>query len=141
MATRIYPYGYPSKYPRVCQRRRPETPLPPTTPVQPHDLDRLRAEHPDLRVVDVRTPGQFAAGHIPARATCRCRTWPSTTPSSRRPAHPGLSCSSAGPGAGPATAEAQLAGAGLGPVHVLHDGLVGRTYRQDTSPVPAWTAV
>ena len=39
--------------------------MPATTPLRPTDLDRLRVEHPDLRIVDVRTPGEFAGGHIP----------------------------------------------------------------------------
>lgn len=32
--------------------------------ISSHEFDRLRSERPDLRVVDVRTPGEFAAGHI-----------------------------------------------------------------------------
>lgn len=32
--------------------------------INSHEFDRLLAERPDLRVVDVRTPGEFAAGHI-----------------------------------------------------------------------------
>ncbi len=32
----------------------------PTTTFGPADLDRLRADHPDLRILDVRTPGEFA---------------------------------------------------------------------------------
>ena len=28
------------------------------------DLEHLRREHPELRMIDVRTPGEFASGHI-----------------------------------------------------------------------------
>ncbi|HUF99941.1 MAG TPA: rhodanese-like domain-containing protein [Ilumatobacter sp.] len=31
---------------------------------RPSDLVRLRTENPDVRVIDVRTPGEFADGHI-----------------------------------------------------------------------------
>ena len=34
-------------------------------PSRPIDLHRLRSEHPDVRVIDVRTPGEFAGRHIP----------------------------------------------------------------------------
>lgn len=31
----------------------------------PADLTKLRDQHPEARVIDVRTPGEFASGHIP----------------------------------------------------------------------------
>lgn len=34
-------------------------------PFRPADLARLRDEQPDVRVVDVRTPGEFATRHVP----------------------------------------------------------------------------
>jgi rhodanese-related sulfurtransferase len=36
-----------------------------TDTVQPADLARLHIDHPDMRIIDVRTPGEFAARHIP----------------------------------------------------------------------------
>jgi rhodanese-related sulfurtransferase len=30
----------------------------------PADLEQLRREHPELRMIDVRTPGEFASGKI-----------------------------------------------------------------------------
>jgi rhodanese-related sulfurtransferase len=30
----------------------------------PADLERLRREHPELRMIDVRTPAEFGSGHI-----------------------------------------------------------------------------
>jgi rhodanese-related sulfurtransferase len=43
----------------------------PTRPLQattrsfgPAELERLTREHPELRMIDVRTPGEFASGHI-----------------------------------------------------------------------------
>ena len=35
-----------------------------TTFVAPDELVRLRSEHPGVRLVDVRTPAEFRAGHI-----------------------------------------------------------------------------
>lgn len=32
--------------------------------VHPAEVDDLRSKHPELRLIDVRTPGEFAAGHI-----------------------------------------------------------------------------
>jgi rhodanese-related sulfurtransferase len=39
--------------------------MPAIAPLRPPELDRLRAERPDVRVLDVRTPGEFAGRHIP----------------------------------------------------------------------------
>lgn len=39
--------------------------MPFASPLLPVDLDRLRADQPDVRIVDVRTPGEFAGRHIP----------------------------------------------------------------------------
>lgn len=38
--------------------------MPTATTFRPDDLERLRADEPGTRVIDVRTPGEFAAGHI-----------------------------------------------------------------------------
>ncbi len=32
--------------------------------IRPAEVADLRAKHPDLRLIDVRTPGEFAAGHV-----------------------------------------------------------------------------
>lgn len=40
-------------------------PTPVATLFRPTDLHRLRAARPDLRIIDVRTPAEFAARHIP----------------------------------------------------------------------------
>jgi rhodanese-related sulfurtransferase len=37
---------------------------PPTPPFGPVDLAALRERRPDLRMIDVRTPAEFASGHI-----------------------------------------------------------------------------
>lgn len=39
-----------------------------TRPLHPADLVRLRVERPTVRIVDVRTPGEFARRHIPGSA-------------------------------------------------------------------------
>ena len=40
------------------------TDLASTTTFGPDDLDRLRRRHPEVRMIDVRTPAEFASGHI-----------------------------------------------------------------------------
>jgi rhodanese-related sulfurtransferase len=93
-----------------------------STPLRPADLARLRADQPDLRIVDVRTPGEFAGRHIPGsynvplpqlaehRAELTAR---STVPVV-------LVCES---GRRAGQAEQQLADAGLTQVHVLDGGV------------------
>ena len=96
--------------------------MPATTPLRPTDLDRLRAEHPDLRIVDVRTPGEFAGRHIPG-------SYNVPLPQLREH-RTELTASAAGPvvlvcesGRRASQAEQQLADAGLGQVHVLDGGV------------------
>ena len=95
--------------------------MPATTPLRPTDLDRLRVEHPDLRIVDVRTPGEFAGRHIPG-------SYNVPLPQLREH-RTELTASAAGPvvlvcesGRRASQAEQQLADAGLGQVHVLDGG-------------------
>jgi rhodanese-related sulfurtransferase len=92
-------------------------------PLHPLELDQLRAERPDVRVIDVRTPGEFAHRHIPGsynvplpdlaehRAELRAATGPVV-----------LVCES---GRRASTAETQLRDAGFGEVHVLDGGVAG----------------
>lgn len=94
----------------------------PTTALAPQDLERLRADHPDLRVIDVRTPGEFAVRHLPGSANV-----PLPDLRDHRSA---LTSAEAGPvvlvcesGARAGTAERQLADAGLTHVHVLDGGV------------------
>jgi rhodanese-related sulfurtransferase len=113
-----------------------------SVPLRPFDLVRLRVEHPDLKVIDVRTPGEFAASHIPGsynvplpelgehRAEIRAASAPVV-----------LVCQS---GRRAAQAETQLAEAGLLDVHVLEGGLQAwqaaeqPTAHDDAGPLP-WT--
>lgn len=94
----------------------------PTTALAAQDLERLRADHPDLRVIDVRTPGEFAIRHLPGSANV-----PLPDLADHRDAL-------ADPGAGPVVlvcesgrradaAERQLTAAGLPHVHVLDGGV------------------
>lgn len=92
-----------------------------TTTLHPSDLQRLRDAHPDLRLVDVRTPGEFAARHIPGsynlplaelgdhEAELRAATGPVV-----------LVCES---GRRAEQAESRLAQAGFPNVHVLDGGV------------------
>lgn len=96
----------------------------PTTPTAfaPTDLERLRTEHPDVRVLDVRTPGEFAARHIPGSYN---------VPLPDLSEHQAeLTASDAGPvvlvcesGRRAGMAEQQLVEAGLGRIHVLDGGV------------------
>lgn len=92
------------------------------SPLRPTDLDRIRREHPDLRVVDVRTPGEFAGRHIPGSYNV-----PLPQLSEHRAE---LSSGAAGPvvlvcesGRRAGQAERQLVEAGLDRVHVLDGGV------------------
>lgn len=91
-------------------------------PLRPTDLDRLRADHPDVRVIDVRTPGEFAARHIP-----RSYNVPLPDLAEHRAE---LTSADAGAvvvvcesGRRAGAAEAQLRAAGLTGVHVLAGGV------------------
>jgi rhodanese-related sulfurtransferase len=97
--------------------------VPTTAPIRPTELDRLRNEHPNTRVIDVRTPGEFAGRHIPGSynvplpdlAEHRAElTSPETGPVV-------LVCES---GRRAGMAEAQLAEAGLTNIHILDGGVV-----------------
>jgi rhodanese-related sulfurtransferase len=96
--------------------------MPTATPLRPTDLDRLRAEHPDLRIVDVRTPGEFAGRHIPGSYN---------VPLPQLGEHRAeLTATTTGPvvlvcesGRRAEQAEQQLADAGLARVHVLDGGV------------------
>lgn len=92
------------------------------TTLRPADLDRLRSEHPDLRIVDVRTPGEFAGRHIPGSYNV-----PLPQLSEHRAE---LTSEATGPvvlvcesGRRAGQAERQLADAGLARVHVLDGGV------------------
>jgi rhodanese-related sulfurtransferase len=97
--------------------------MPTTAPLLPTDLHRLRHDHPDTRVIDVRTPAEFAERHIPGsynvplpdlaehRAELRAAGSSPVV----------LVCQS---GRRASQAEAKLAAAELGGVHVLHGGLL-----------------
>jgi rhodanese-related sulfurtransferase len=94
-----------------------------TTPLRPADLHRLRDAHPDLRVIDVRTPGEFAERHIPGSYNV-----PLPELAEHRDE---LRAASASPvvlvcqsGRRATQAEAKLAAAGLSSVHVLDGGLL-----------------
>ena len=116
------------------------TPAPPTA-FAPSDLERLRTEHPDVRVLDVRTPGEFAARHIPGSynvplhdlAEHRAELTTEAT-------GPVVLVCESGQRAG--RAEQQLADAGLGHIHVLDGGVAawersGRELaRLETQDVP-----
>ncbi|NLD75583.1 MAG: rhodanese-like domain-containing protein [Acidimicrobiales bacterium] len=92
------------------------------TTLRPVDLDRLRSEHPELRIVDVRTPGEFAGRHIPGSYN---------VPLPQLAEHrTELTAESTGPvvlvcesGRRAGQAERQLADAGLDRVHVLDGGV------------------
>jgi rhodanese-related sulfurtransferase len=90
-------------------------------PVRPADLTRLRAEHPDIRILDVRTPGEFAVRHIPGSYN---------VPLHDLAEHRDELASATGPvvvvcesGRRAEQAEGRLAGAGLPSVHVLDGGV------------------
>ena len=114
-----------------------------TLALGPTDLDRLRAEHPDTRVIDVRTPAEFAERHIPGSYNvplpelAEHRT--ELRAASSSPVV--LVCQS---GRRAAQAEGKLADAGLSSVHVLDGGVAaweaaGRPVaRLDTAQMP-WT--
>jgi rhodanese-related sulfurtransferase len=96
----------------------------PSFPVHPDELARWRTEHPELRIVDVRTPGEFAARHIPGSYNVPL---PDLAEHRAELAHGAgvsapvvLVCES---GRRATTAETQLTTAGLPGVHVLDGGV------------------
>lgn len=96
--------------------------MPTSTALRPADLDRLRSEHSDLRIIDVRTPGEFAGRHIPGSYNVPL---PELAEHRRE-----LGSGQGGPvvlvcesGRRAALAQDQLAGANLANVHVLDGGV------------------
>jgi rhodanese-related sulfurtransferase len=89
---------------------------------RPEDLERLRAAEPDTRVIDVRTPGEFAGRHIPGSYNVPLPDLGEHR--SELVATEGapvvLVCES---GRRAGVAEEQLAAHGLGRVHVLSGGV------------------
>jgi rhodanese-related sulfurtransferase len=89
----------------------------------PADLEHLRREHPELRMIDVRTPGEFASGHIAGSYN---------VPLPDLPEHrQELRTAGAGPvvlicrsGRRAETASDQLHASGLDDVHVLAGGVL-----------------
>lgn len=97
-------------------------PTPTPTAFAPTDLERLRTEHPDARVLDVRTPGEFAARHIPGSYNVPLPDLAEH--------HAELTEADSGPvvlvcesGKRAGMAEQQLVEAGLGRIHVLDGGV------------------
>jgi rhodanese-related sulfurtransferase len=89
----------------------------------PADLEHLRREHPELRMIDVRTPGEFASGHIAGSYNV-----PLPDLAEHRQE---LTTTGAGPvvlicrsGRRADTASAQLHASGLDDVHVLAGGVL-----------------
>lgn len=90
-------------------------------PLRPADLDHLRTTAPDLRIVDVRTPGEFAARHVPGSYNVPLPQ----LAEHRRELHEARSpvvlvCQS---GRRASQAEEQLVAAGLDAVHILDGGI------------------
>lgn len=108
----------------------------------PRDLVALREQHPAARVIDVRTPGEFAAGHIAGSYNVPL---PELTEHRRE-----LTDALAGPvvlvcqsGKRAETAGRQLVAAGLSDVHVLDGGVLawqtdGGSLQTLDGPAP-WT--
>jgi rhodanese-related sulfurtransferase len=90
-------------------------------PIHPAELEQLRETVPDLRIVDVRTPGEFAERHVPGSYNVPLPQ----LAEHRRELHEArtpvvLVCQS---GRRASAAEAQLRSAGLDAVHVLDGGI------------------
>lgn len=91
--------------------------------VHPADLALLRSEHPDMRIIDVRTAGEFAARHIPGSYNVPL---PVLAEHQTELRHHGASpvvlvCQS---GRRAEAAESQLRRAGFEGVHVLDGGML-----------------
>lgn len=89
----------------------------------PAELERLRRQHPELRMIDVRTPAEFASGHISGSYNV-----PLPDLAEHRQE---LTASGAGPvvlicrsGRRADTAQGELLAAGLDDVHVLTGGVL-----------------
>lgn len=94
-----------------------------TPPVlRPFDLSRLLAEHPETRILDVRTPGEFAAEHIDGAYNVPLDTLGEHGPEIRAgvTAPVVLVCRS---GQRARKAEAALAAAGMTNLHMLDGGM------------------
>jgi rhodanese-related sulfurtransferase len=94
----------------------------PTRTFRPADLESLSREHPELRMIDVRTPAEFASGHISGSYNVPL---PDLAEHRRE-----LTATSAGPvvlicrsGGRADTASDQLHAAGLDDVRVLAGGV------------------
>lgn len=55
----------PSPPPSTTSARTPAPPVGEPRRVSPVELDELLSRHADVRILDVRTPGEFESGHIP----------------------------------------------------------------------------
>ncbi|MCB1284663.1 MAG: rhodanese-like domain-containing protein [Microthrixaceae bacterium] len=112
-----------------------------TVTVRPADLARLRTEHPTVRLIDVRTPGEFAVGHIDGSYNVPLPNLAEHREELTRTTDPVvLICQS---GRRAEAAETQLREAGLDTVHVLDGGIEawsagGHALRHLDGPQP-WT--
>ena len=94
--------------------------------LSPDALARLRAARPDLRLLDVRTPGEFEAEHIDGAYNVPLDTLAEHGAEIRSGVHgPVVLVCRSGPRA--RKAEAALAAAGLSELHVLDGGMTAWT--------------
>ena len=109
-------------------------------PLTADDLDRLRHHRPDVRMIDVRTPAEFAARHIPGSYSVPLAQLDEHRPELTAPGvGPVVLLCESGRRAG--IAERRLADAGLPSVHVLAGGVAGWEARGlELNRAPAGTA-